>query len=225
MSSNVNWNKIESILLDLDGTLLDLNFDLHFWLEYIPKVYSEKHNISFQDAKKIIVSRIESQEGKLTWYCLDFWEENLELDIMKLKKDISYLIQVHKHVLDFLNTAKKNKKQIFLVTNAHRKGIDLKMEASGLQSYFDKIISSHDFGSPKQDQKFWIELANTIDFDKYRSIFFDDSLDVLEAASKFKIKNIVAINKPSTKLDKKNIPGFINIENFSEVMTFNSITN
>lgn len=225
MSSNVNWNKIESILLDLDGTLLDLNFDLHFWLEYIPKVYSEKHNISFQDAKKIIVSRIESQEGKLTWYCLDFWEENLELDIMKLKKDISYLIQVHKHVLDFLNAAKKNKKQIFLVTNAHRKGIDLKMEASGLQSYFDKIISSHDFGSPKQDQKFWIELAKTIDFDKDRSIFFDDSLDVLEAASKFRIKNIVAINKPSTKLDKKNIPGFINIENFSEVMTFNSITN
>ena len=52
MSSNVNWNKIESILLDLDGTLLDLNFDLHFWLEYIPKVYSKKHNISFQDAKK-----------------------------------------------------------------------------------------------------------------------------------------------------------------------------
>ena len=225
MSSNVNWNKIEFILLDLDGTLLDLNFDLHFWLEYIPKVYSEKHNISFQDAKKIIVSRIESQEGKLTWYCLDFWEENLELDIMKLKKDISYLIQVHKHVLDFLNAAKKNKKKIFLVTNAHRKGIDLKMEASGLQSYFDKIISSHDFGSPKQDQKFWIELANTIDFDKDRSIFFDDSLDVLEAASKFSIKNIVAINKPSTKLDKKNIPGFINIENFSEVMTFNSITN
>ena len=224
MSSNVNWNKIESILLDLDGTLLDLNFDLHFWLEYIPKVYSEKHNISFQDAKKIIVSRIESQEGKLTWYCLDFWEENLELDIMKLKKDISYLIQVHKHVLDFLNAAKKNKKQIFLVTNAHRKGIDLKMEASGLQSYFDKIISSHDFGSPKQDQKFWIELAKTIDFDKDRSIFFDDSLDVLEAASKFSIKNIIAINKPSTKLDKKNIPGFINIENFSEVMTFNSIT-
>lgn len=225
MGSNVNWNKIEFILLDLDGTLLDLNFDLHFWLEYIPKVYSEKHNISFQDAKKIIVSRIESQEGKLTWYCLDFWEENLGLDIMKLKKDISYLIQVHKHVLDFLNAAKKNKKQIFLVTNAHRKGIDLKMEASGLQSYFDKIISSHDFGSPKQDQKFWIELANTIDFDKDRSIFFDDSLDVLEAASKFSIKNIVAINKPSTKLDKKNIPGFINIENFSEVMTFNSITN
>ena len=68
MSSNVNWNKIESILLDLDGTLLDLNFDLHFWLEYIPKVYSEKHNISFQDAKKIIVSRIESQEGKPVSY-------------------------------------------------------------------------------------------------------------------------------------------------------------
>ena len=72
MSSNVNWNKIESILLDLDGTLLDLNFDLHFWLKYLPKVYSEKHNISFEDSKNIIISMLDSQEGKLTWYCLDY---------------------------------------------------------------------------------------------------------------------------------------------------------
>ena len=149
LNSDINWNQIDSILLDLDGTLLDLNFDLHFWLEYIPKVYSEKHGISFENSKEAIVSKINSQEGKLTWYCLDYWEKTLELDIMKLKNDISYLIKVHEHVLNFLNAAKRNKKQIFLVTNAHRKGIELKMKASSLQNYFDKIISSHDFGVPK----------------------------------------------------------------------------
>jgi putative hydrolase of the HAD superfamily len=57
-----------------------------------------------------------------------------------------------------------------------------------------------------------------INFDKERAIFFDDSLDVLKSASKFKIKNIVAINKPSTKIEKKIIPGFINIENFSQAL-------
>jgi len=211
---NLDWSLIDTILLDLDGTLLDLNFDLEFWLEYIPKVYSKKNNISVEDAKKIVISMIHSQEGKLTWYCLDYWEEQLSLDIMKLKGDISHLIQVHNHALNFLHIAKKSNKRIYLVTNAHRKGINLKMKKSGLQDYFDDIVSSHDYGVPKQEQKFWEELTKQIGLDKERAIFFDDSLDVLESASKFNIKNIIAISKPSSKIPKKNVPGFMNVENF-----------
>ena len=88
---NLDWDQIDTILLDLDGTLLDLNFDLEFWLEYVPEAYSKKNNIDFQHAKEIVISKINSQEGKLNWYCLDFWEEELQLDIMKLKNDISRL--------------------------------------------------------------------------------------------------------------------------------------
>ena len=214
----LDWNQIDTILLDLDGTLLDLNFDLEFWLEYVPEVYSKKNNIDFQSAKEIVISKINSQEGKLTWYCLDYWEKELELDIIKLKADISHLIKVHDHALTFLQSAKENNKRIYLVTNAHRKGIKLKMKMSKIQDFFDEIISSHDFGIPKQEQKFWKDLDNQININKDRSIFFDDSLDVLEAARKFKIKNVVAISKPSTKFDKKNIPGYKNIENFNEVI-------
>ena len=215
---NLDWNQIDTILLDLDGTLLDLNFDLEFWLEYVPMVYSKKNNIDYEDAKELVISKINSQEGKLTWYCLDYWEEQLDLDIMKLKSDISHLIQVHNHALTFLQRAKEKNKRIYLVTNAHRKGIKLKMQMTRIHDFFDEIISSHDFGAPKQQQKFWQELNKQVDFNKERSVFFDDSLDVLEAAKKFKIKNIVAINKPSTKIAKKNVPGFMNIENFFEVI-------
>jgi len=213
----IDWNQIDTILLDLDGTLLDLNFDLEFWLEYIPEIYSKKNNIKLEDAKKLVISMINSQEGKLTWYCLDYWEEQLNLDIMKLKGDISHLIQVHDHALNFLQTVKKHNKRIYLVTNAHRKRIKLKMNSSGLNDYFDEIISSHDYGAPKQEQKFWEELSDQISLNKERAIFFDDSLDVLESASTFKIKNIIAISKPSTQIPKKNVPGFINIENFMEI--------
>ncbi|WP_416677879.1 GMP/IMP nucleotidase [Candidatus Pseudothioglobus sp. Uisw_016] len=218
LNSYVDWSQIDTILLDLDGTLLDLNFDLHFWLKYLPNVYSEKHNTSFEDSKNIILSMLDSQEGKLTWYCLDYWEEKLDFDIMKLKGDIAHLIQVHNHVINFLITARSKEKRIYLVTNAHRKGIALKMQMSKLEGYFDKIISSHDFGVIKQEQQFWEQLSTVIDFDNERTIFFDDSLDVLESASTFKIKNIIAINKPSSMIDKKIVPGFINIESFLEVM-------
>ena len=60
-----DWTQIDSILLDLDGTLLDLNFDLHFWLEYLPQVYSEEHNISHQQAQDILLTMLNAGKGEL----------------------------------------------------------------------------------------------------------------------------------------------------------------
>jgi putative hydrolase of the HAD superfamily len=218
LSPFADWTQIDSILLDMDGTLLDLNFDLHFWLEYIPTVYSKKHGISYKKAREMIIAMLDAEQGKLNWYCLDYWEEKLKLDIMQLKKDTAHLIQVHEHVKGFLEAAREKKKRIYLVTNAHRKGIKLKMQVTQLQNYFDEIVSSHDFGIAKQEQEFWEHLMKVINFDKQRAILFDDSVDVLKSASKFEIKNIVAINKPSSIIDKKVVPGFVNIENFSQAL-------
>ncbi|MDV3444014.1 hypothetical protein R0G64_32270, partial [Pseudomonas otitidis] len=36
----------EHVLLDMDGTLLDLHFDNHFWLDYLPQRYAEHRGIS-----------------------------------------------------------------------------------------------------------------------------------------------------------------------------------
>jgi len=218
--SFADWNQIDSILLDLDGTLLDLNFDLHFWLEYLPQVYSEKNNISNQQAQDIVLKMLNAEKGKLNWYCIDFWQEKLNLDIMELKNNISHLIQVHPHVKIFLTEARKQDKKIYLVTNAHRKTIKLKMSVTQLQDYFDGIVSSHDFGVAKQEQAFWHKLSEVIYLDKNRTIFFDDSPDVLQSAFDFNIKHVVAISKPSSKIKTEIVPGFINIENFSEALPF-----
>ena len=218
LGSFTDWNQIDSILLDLDGTLLDLNFDLHFWLEYLPRVYSEKHNISNQQAQDIVLKMLNAEKGKLNWYCIDFWQEKLNLDIMELKNNISHLIQVHPHVKIFLTQAREQDKKIYLVTNAHRKTIKLKMSVTQLQDYFDGIVSSHDFGVAKQEQAFWHKLSEVINLDKNRTIFFDDSPDVLQSAFEFNIKHVVAISKPSSKIKTEIVPGFINIENFSQAL-------
>ena len=214
-----DWTQIDSILLDLDGTLLDLNFDIHFWFEYLPQVYSEKHNISHQQAQDIVRPMLNAEKGKLNWYCIDFWQEKLDLDIMQLKNNISHLIQVHPNVKRFLTLARKHDKKIYLVTNAHRKTIKLKMSVTQLQDYFDGIVSSHDFGVAKQEQAFWHKLSEVIHLDKNRTIFFDDSPDVLQSAFEFNIKHVVAISKPSSRIKTEIVPGFINIENFSQELT------
>ena len=218
----IDWTQIDEILLDLDGTLLDLNFDLHFWLEYLPIIYSEKHKIRIEDAKNTLLKMLDAEIGTLNWYCLDFWRNKLDLDIVQLKRNVSHLIQVHPNVDEFLTQAKLINKKIYLVTNAHRKTIKLKMQATKIEHYFDDIISSHDFGFAKQEQHFWHELTRNIGLIKERAIFFDDSKDVLNAARKFNIGQIIAISKPSSKLDAKEVSGFINIENFSQVMPIDS---
>jgi putative hydrolase of the HAD superfamily len=218
----IDWTQIDEILLDLDGTLLDLNFDLHFWLEYLPIIYSEKHKIRIEDAKNTLLKMLDAEIGTLNWYCLDFWRNKLDLDIVQLKRNVSHLIQVHPNVDEFLTQAKLINKKIYLVTNAHRKTIKLKMQATKIEHYFDDIISSHDFGFAKQEQHFWHELTRNIGLIKERAIFFDDSKDVLHAARKFNIGQIIAISKPSSKLDAKEVSGFINIENFSQVMPIDS---
>ncbi len=218
----IDWTQIDEILLDLDGTLLDLNFDLHFWLEYLPIIYSEKHKVRIEDAKNILQKILDAEIGTLNWYCLDFWRNKLDLDIVQLKRNVSHLIQVHPNVDEFLTQAKLINKKIYLVTNAHRKTIKLKMQATKIEHYFDDIISSHDFGFAKQEQHFWHELTRNIGLIKERAIFFDDSKDVLNAARKFNIGQIIAISKPSSKLDAKEVSGFINIENFSQVMPIDS---
>jgi len=218
----IDWTQIDEILLDLDGTLLDLNFDLHFWLEYLPIIYSEKHKIRIEDAKNTLLKMLDAEIGTLNWYCLDFWRNKLDLDIVQLKRNVSHLIQVHPNVDEFLTQAKLINKKIYLVTNAHRKTIKLKMQATKIEQYFDDIISSHDFGFAKQEQHFWHELTRNIGLIKERAIFFDDSKDVLNAARKFNIGQIIAISKPSSKLDAKEVSGFINIENFSQVMPIDS---
>ncbi len=218
----IDWTQIDEILLDLDGTLLDLNFDLHFWLEYLPIIYSEKHKIRIEDAKNTLLKMLDAEIGTLNWYCLDFWRNKLDLDIVQLKRNVSHLIQVHPNVDEFLTQVKLINKKIYLVTNAHRKTIKLKMQATKIEHYFDDIISSHDFGFAKQEQHFWHELTRNIGLIKERAIFFDDSKDVLHAARKFNIGQIIAISKPSSKLDAKELSGFINIENFSQVMPIDS---
>ena len=216
--NNIDWSSIDTILLDMDGTLLDLNFDLHFWLEYLPLVYANKHNISHQQSKDKIRPMLEAEQGKLHWYCLDYWQNIFELDIAKLKEDVSHLIQIHPFVLEFLAQAKQHNKRIYLVTNAHRKTVQLKMKVTNLESYFDEIITSHDYNVAKEDQGFWQQLEKAIHLDKAKSIFFDDSIGVLNSAKKFGIGTIVAISKPSSKIETKAVEGFVNIETFEHAL-------
>ncbi|MDP2902917.1 MAG: GMP/IMP nucleotidase [Methylovulum sp.] len=214
----INWKEIDTVLLDMDGTLLDLNFDNHFWKEFVPLKYAQLHGLSILTAKEQLVPLFKSMEGKLEWYCLDYWSETLQLDIAGLKAELSGLITVLPHVVEFLEKIRLSSKKVLLVTNAHRGGLDLKMEKTCLQPFFDAIVSSHDLGVPKEHTNFWGLLQQQQTFEKHATLLVDDNLAVLDSAQYFGIGYLISISRPDSQLPKRNITTYPAIEDFRELM-------
>lgn len=214
----IDWKNIDTVLLDMDGTLLDLNFDNHFWQEFVPLKFAELNGVSVSAAKQQLQPLFKSMEGQLEWYCLDYWSAALKLDIAGLKAEISGLIAVLPHVAEFLTAVAAARQQVFLVTNAHRDSLSLKMEKTCLQVFFDGIISSHDLGLPKENPGFWDLLEQRLGFDKQRTLLVDDSLSVLKAARQFGIAGVVAVTKPDTRQAVRQVADFAAIEDFRQLM-------
>lgn len=218
MNTQLNWAEIDTVLLDMDGTLLDLHFDWHFWMEVIPDAFAKKNNLSLEDAKTLIHEKIHSQTGTLNWYCLDYWTETLDLPVAELKRELKHQIKVHPEVMDFLAKLKQLNKNVIMVTNAHRDSLAVKLEVTEIGDYFDTLISSHDFGIPKEQIEIWSEIQKVTPYNPSRTLLIDDNLHALQTAKDYGIAHPICATFVSPKLDKIDPKDFESFERYSEIM-------
>lgn len=214
----INWQAIDTVLLDMDGTLLDLHFDNYFWLTHLPKRYAQHHGVEHDTARAELTQLIARYQGTLQWYCLDHWSELVNMDIPALKHEVKHKIQVRPHAEAFLKFLKSQGKEVILATNAHRAGLDLKLSVSGIYRWLDTVVSSHDYQQPKEAQKFWQRLIKEQPFDPTRTLFVDDNLGVLQAAKRFGIGHLVCINKPDSHKPAVASGEFMDIVDFDQIM-------
>ena len=213
----VDWEQIDTVLLDMDGTLLDLHFDSYFWREHVPQRYAEKHDLDLEDAKSTLVPIFRNKEGTIDWYCVDYWSDTLALDIAMLKKEVEHLIAVHPHVINFLQRLRELNKTVALVTNAHQKSLMLKLDRTALHNHIEHIICAHDFGLPKEDRNFWPQLHERLAYDKTRTLLIDDSLSVLRSAKDYGIARLLAVYQPDSKDERRDVEEFEAIEDFDQI--------
>ncbi len=213
-----DWRQIDTVLLDMDGTLLDLHFDNHFWLEHVPRRFAETHGLPESEARATLLARYQDIQGTLNWYCVDHWSRELELDIVLLKEEVDHLIRVHPHVTEFLDLLRHAGKRRVLVTNAHQKSLELKMRRTRLRDRLDHVVCAHDLGVPKEDQAFWHRLQQEQPFDPRRTLFVDDSLAVLRSAQRYGIGNLLAIRLPDRHQAAREVDEFAAVKDFAALM-------
>jgi putative hydrolase of the HAD superfamily len=214
----LNWSEIDTVLFDMDGTLLDLHFDSHFWLHVIPQEHAKKQNISFDEAKADILKRYEAVQGQIQWYCLDYWQAQLDLPIMALKREIQHLISLREDVPEFLDALKAAGKELIVLTNAHPDSLSLKVELADFAHYFDCLISTHEYGVSKESQDLWHKVQADLKFDKQRTLFVDDSLSVLSAAREYGIGHLLAVANPDSKQPVNTITDYLSITDYRTLL-------
>ena len=214
----IDWQQIDTVLLDMDGTLLDLHYDNFFWLSHVPKRYAEIHDKDEEASRQALHSRFEASRGTLDWYSVDYWSEQLQVDVPALKHEIQHMIQVRPHVEDFLRRLHHSDKKLVLVTNAHRKALELKLANTDIERWFDAIVVSHDFKVPKEEIEFWHRLHALHPFVPSRTLLVDDTESVLDSAHRYGISHLLTLLQPDSKLQKRLDTRFRGIHHFDEIM-------
>ena len=195
----LDWTAVDTVLLDMDGTLLDLAYDNHFWLEHIPKVFAETRGIGLDEAKGQLHAKMSATQGTLEWYCIDHWTDTLGFDVHEHVRNTAHQSRARPQVFEFLDFLKAQDKRIFLVTNAHQVVLDSKLANIDLRPYFNHLVTSHQFQAPKESQAFWHSFASAYPINHERTVLIDDNETVLSAAKQFGIEYLITLKQPDSR--------------------------
>lgn len=202
----------------MDGTLLDLHFDNQFWVHHIPHKLAQKTGKTLQECHQEMKKAYAQVQGQLQWYCLDYWAERLQLDIMEAKRELEHLIKMREDCIPFLDSLRASKRNLILVTNAHPDSLSLKVEKTKLDEHVDKLVSTHQFGVSKESQSLWQQLHQHLNFNPETTLFVDDSERILDAAKEFGIKYTLGVSNPDSQQPDINFANHPQTSNYRHLL-------
>lgn len=213
----LDWDAVDDVLLDMDGTLLDRHFDNFFFEEELPRRYAANHGLRFEEALAKLLALYRSVETELAWTDLHYWSRLLDMDLVALTKEFDHLIRFLPDAEAFLAHLRERGKRVHIVTNAHASGIAIKAAKTGLDKHVARIVNAFEIGYLKMRPEYWPACRRLIGFDPARSLYIDDDESCLAAAQEFGIGHIVHRSTSSSRLPPQPSSRFRSIENFGSL--------
>ena len=161
----VKLNSTTAILSDLDGVILNLEYDIKFWELWLPEHVASQSNQNLEEIKTKIQAEIDAQRGTLNFYNLNYWDDLLNIDCMEIIREqeekCSYL-QGSYEALQRLSTLKNPK---HILTNGDPRAQEYKAETQNFLEFFDSIFYSMQAGYSKEQKEFWALARHNLNLD------------------------------------------------------------
>ncbi len=172
------FKDIECLLIDMDGVILDNAYDNDFWQNQIPEVIADSKGIAFDDAKRLAIQIFNYKKNTKDWYDVDYWSNMLNIDIEAQKRSEKSFSRIclYDGVIDTLSVL-KNKTKMILITNAHRKTLNIKLEKYNLTPYFDEMVCAHELNYVKEDIQLWYMLRSKYRLDYEKTLLVEDTIN------------------------------------------------
>ncbi len=213
----LSWDDIDWVLLDMDGTVLDLNYDNQVWNELVPLAYAEVRNISRHAATAELLAHMREIHGTIEFYSFDYWSEYTGVDLVAVHRRATTLIDFRPGAKDFLSWLRNTDRRVILATNAHRDSVAVKDEFTNICNAVDAVASSHDYGAPKESAAYWRSLRAEFGYDPSRSLFVDDNEPVLDAAHASGIRHNFCVHTPDSSKPPRTELRYPSFDHFAEI--------
>jgi 5'-nucleotidase len=212
-----DWSGVECVVLDMDGTLLDLNFDNRVWNDRLPRSYAAVSRLDYASAYRCIRQTLDAARGTLPFYCLDHWSKVFGIDLHEIERELARFIRIRPGVAEFLAAVRARGVRLVLATNAHPLSLARKLARTGLGAAFDVVVSAHDFGYPKEHDRFWENLHEFARFTLRNALFIDDNPAVLDAARRRGMRHLFGIAHPDSHGPRVQLADYHCLESFAEL--------
>ena len=194
-------NSIDYILLDIDGVILDQDFDNKFWQDFVPNEYAIKNKLDIKRAKLLFQKESDKTKGSIDWYDLHYWEKKFDLDLIAIAKNYADEISLLPKSLETIKKLKKTKKIIYL-TNCDPRLVRVKDEVCNFLQYADGWLSSIEINSIKENIWYWRHAVQTFQLIPHRCLFVDDNYEIVMQAKNAGISSLHAIQPTKSINDK-----------------------
>ena len=213
----VSWDDIDTVLLDMDGTLLDLNYDNHVWNQLVPEAFSRHRGIPIAQASSILLEHMQQIRGSIEFYRFEYWTEFTGIDLIAAHRLATELVAYRPGALEFLRWVRSTHRRCLIATNADFDSIRIKEEFADIGQEVDAVVSSHQFGAPKEHPRFWQALHAEHPFEPARTLFIDDNVPVLEAAALAGIGHLLAVSQPDSEVPARTDLPFEAFNHFAQI--------
>lgn len=155
---------IKIVSFDLDGTLIKKGFTDYFWLELIPKLYSEKYRVAVSEARRIVIREYEAVGvDDIRWYLPEYWVNLFKLDfnVGEVLNSIKHLVEPYPDAIEIVKSL-YGRYDMVIATNAHRVFINVEIDVIG-EEYFKHVFSCvSDYSLPRKTEEFYVRIAREL---------------------------------------------------------------